>query len=67
MFLPMSTPDWYWKSAFSLVAVLTGLALFFYAREKKAGQATRSIEFLALVVLGVILAVLTLLPAFWIP
>ena len=66
MFLPMSTPDWYWISALSLVAVSTGLALFFNARERKAGQAQRSVGFFALIVLVVIFAVLTILPAVWI-
>ncbi len=66
MFLPMSTPDWYWMSALSLVAVLTGLALFFNARERKAGQTHRSVGFSALIVLVLIFAVLTILPAVWI-
>ena len=65
MFLPMSTPEWYWISAYSLLAVLTGLALFFNAREKKAGQAQRSVGFFALIVLVVIVLVLSILPALW--
>jgi len=66
MFLPMSTPDWYWMSALSLVAVLIGLALFFNTRERKAGQTLRSVGFFALVVLVLIFAVLAILPAIWI-
>jgi hypothetical protein len=66
MFLPMSTPDWYWMSALSLVALMTSIALFFNARERKAGQARRSVGFLALIVLVLIFAVLTILPAIWI-
>jgi hypothetical protein len=45
---------------------LTGLALFFNARERKAGQKQRSVGFFALIVLVVIFAVLTILPAIWI-
>jgi hypothetical protein len=63
MFLPMSTPDWYWISALSLVAVFTGLALLFNACERKAGEAQRSVGFFALIILVLIFAALTILPA----
>jgi hypothetical protein len=65
MFLPMPTPGWYWKATLSLVAVLTGAAVFFNARERKAGQ-PRSVGFLVLIVLVLVFAVLTVLPAIWI-
>ncbi len=64
-FLPMSTPAWYGMLAFSVVAVLTGLALFFNSRERRAGQRQRSVGFFAVVVLGLIIAVLAILPVIW--
>ncbi len=66
IFLPMSTPDWYWILVLSLVALLTGLALFFRVHERKAGQEQRSVGFFALMVLVLIFLVLTILPAIWI-
>lgn len=61
MLLPMSTPNWYWMAAYSLVAILAGVALFFNARERKAGQKT-SVGFLVLIVLVLIFATLCILP-----
>ena len=61
-FLPMSVLDSYLVAALCLVSALIGLALFFYVRERKAGQ-PRSVGFMVLFVVALILTVLFFLPA----
>lgn len=61
MFLPMSTPRWFVSVTWLLIALLAGAAVFFSARERRAGQTGRSVGFFAFAVLVVIVAVLTVL------
>ena len=61
-FLPISTPYWYQEAVFCLVCALAGVALYFNAHEKRAGDAKRSIGFFALAVLLILFALLSLLP-----
>ena len=61
-FLPMSTPYWYEVAVFCFVCALAGVALYFNARERRAGDAKRSIGFFTLAVLVILFALLSLLP-----
>ena len=61
MFLPMSTPRWYGMVFLSVVCVLAGCALYFSARERRGGEAGRSVGFFTFAVLVILLGLLTVL------
>ena len=61
MFLPMSTPGWFVGATWLLIAGFGGAAVFFSGRERKAGQAGRSVGFFAFATLLVIVGLLILL------
>ena len=61
-FLPMSTPYLYEVAVFCLVCALAGVALYFNAHERRAGEAKRNIGFFTLAVLVILFALLSLLP-----
>jgi len=65
LFLPVSTPNWYWIMAYCLVAALGGGALMFNARERRAGRPA-GMGILALVILIILAAGMMILPAIWI-
>ena len=58
MFLPMSTPRWFVTLTWFLIASFAGAAVFFSARERKAGQTGRSVGFFTLAVLVIVVAAL---------
>ena len=62
MLMPMSTPDWYGITVFSLACALACGALFFNAQEKKAGQTKKSIGLFALGVMVIIFVLMMILP-----
>ena len=61
MFLPMSTPGWFVDATWLLIAGFGGAAVYFSARERRAGQAGRSAGFFAFAALIVIVGLLILL------
>jgi hypothetical protein len=58
----MSTPRWYAGLVVSLICLLAGVALYFNAQERRAGEQKRSVGFFTLAVLVILLAAFCLLP-----